>query len=295
MKTELKEILFHVAKELNSEMLDVNTISSTEYGIYAYTNGNGQRRGKPTLLNTCSNVYELVPNAEIFPVVEKLLNDANIPYDVTYKMIDFSRFYADYEIKDFGVSVGNKNDKIYPILRIEHSYNGLLKYKLTFGWFRMICSNGLTVPVEGKEDQNITIIGKHTKQILASLETLIDKLTFFTANAHKFTEKFETLAGRFHKNWKTRVENLIEATGIGKRGFDQIVSKVEEESKMLSGGEVNDWIIYNAFNFHIYNARTSEGKEYATAPNLRHDQDRKVFTTLYNNPNKIKVKKEKAE
>jgi hypothetical protein len=43
-------------------------------------------------------------------------------------------------------------------------------------------------------------------------------------------------------------------SGVGKRGLDQIKSKIVEESTLLYDGQVNDWLIYNAFNYHIYNA-----------------------------------------
>lgn len=291
MKTSLKNLLFPVFKALVSEMLGVDTISSTEYGIFGYVNG---RDKKPVLINTCSDVYELLPNSDLFPVIEKILNDAKIKFEVTYKMIDFSRFYADYTLNTGGVSVGNSKDEIFPILRIEHSYNGLLKYKMTFGWFRMICTNGLTIPVEGKENENITIVGKHTAKILESLKQLIEKITYFTENGEKFTKKYKVIADRWVKNWSARVEEVINATGIGKRGTAQILAKIQEEAAILSDGKVNDWLIYNAFNFHIYNAKTNDGKEYATAPNLRHDQDKKIFETIYKNPGKIKVKKEKT-
>jgi hypothetical protein len=281
MLTTLKKMLFHVEKQVVSEVLNANTISSTEYGIFGYLNGNGARRGKPTLLNTCSDVYELVTNTSIFPKIERMLRKAKIKYTVTYKMVDFSRFYAEYKIEHGGVSVGNKKDKIFPIIRVEHSYNGLLKYKITFGWFRLVCENGLTVPVSSKEAENFTITGKHTKQILQSLNLLFEKLDFFTKNAEKYTEKFLIIAERSVEDWGARVAYVMEESGIGKRGLKQITEKIEEESKKLYAGKVNDWLIYNAFNYHIYNAKTKEGKDYDTAPNLRHDQDRKVFETIF--------------
>ena len=287
MLTTLKKMLFHVEKQLLSDVLNANSISSTEYGIFGYLNGNGARRGKPTLLNTCSDVYELVTNTSIFPKIERMLRKAKIKYTVTYKMVDFSRFYAEFKLETGGVSVGNKKDLIFPIIRVEHSYNGLLKYKITFGWFRMICSNGLTVPVAGKEDQNITITGKHTKQILQSLNLLFEKLDFFTKNADKYTEKFHIIAERKVENWAARVEYVMEASGIGKRGLEQISAKIEEESKKLYAGKVSDWLIYNAFNYHIYNAKTKEGKDYDTAPNLRHDQDKKVFDTIFSSEGEL--------
>lgn len=294
MITTLKSLLFHVEKLLVSDVLNASTISSTQYGIFGYPNGNGKRRGKPLLINTCSNVYELVPNSAIFPKIERLLRKAGIKYKVTYKMLDHSRFYADYQLQDGGVSVGSKDDLIFPIIRVEHSYNGLLKYKLTFGWFRLICTNGLVVPVEGKEAENFTIVGKHTKQITHSIETLMEKIEFFIKNRKKYTERFTIVADRWVKNWAERVEEVMNATGVGKRGLEQITNKIKEESAIFHDGKVNDWLIYNAFNFHIFNAVTKDGKEYDTAPNLRNDQDRKVFDTLYANPGKIKVKKETA-
>lgn len=289
MNVKLKDLLFPVEKASISEKLGLGSISSTEFGIFATVND------KDILLNTCSKNYELLPNAELFPVIEKMLTEGGIEFEPTYKMLDYSRFYADYTLKSGAITIGgNRDDKLYPILKIEHSYNGLLKYKLTFGYFRIVCGNGLVVPVEGKEGENIHIIGKHTKQILDSLSQLLDKIKFFTKNQKRFAERFEVLASRFVTKWENRVEDIIEVSGIGKRGFDEIVGRINIESDEL-GCEVNDWLIYNAFNYHIFNAKTSDGKAYATAPNLRNDQDRKVFDLIFNNPGKIKKKKEKAE
>ena len=279
MVTSLSEMLFPVKIAPISEELGVNSISSTEFGIFAKING----EAKHTLLNVCSDIYELVENEKIFPAIETILRTAGIEFEVTYKMIDFSRFYADYTLKVGGVSVGNRKDKIFPIIRVTHSYNGLLKYKITFGWFRLICTNGLVVPVEGKEEQNISIVGKHTKQILESLKTLLEKVKTFTKNTDKYSEKFEVMADRSVKNWEDRIIEVMAASGVGKRGFTQIAERVNFESEKLYDGKVNDWLLYNGFNYHIFNAVTKEGKPYDTAPNLRHDQDRKVFDTLFKN------------
>lgn len=279
MVTSLDQMLFPVKIAKISDELGINSISSTEYGIFANINW----EKKSTLLNVCSDIYELVENDKIFPAIEEILRTAGIEFDVTYKMIDFSRFYADYTIKTGGVSVGNRKDKIFPVIRVTHSYNGLLKYKITFGWFRLICSNGLIVPVEGKEEQNITIVGKHTKQILQSLNTLLEKIKTFTKNTDKYKERFEVMADRSVKNWSDRIIEVMAASGVGKRGFSQITERINFESGELYNGQVSDWLIYNAFNYHIFNATTKEGKPYDTAPNLRHDQDKKVFDTLFKN------------
>jgi len=283
----LAELLFEVQMAKISEMLGFNTIGSTEFGIFGKIDG----IGKPFLLNTCSDVYELVPNSEIFPVIEKMLRKAGIEFTVEYRMLDYSRFYADYTLKTGGITIGNRKDKIYPVLRIEHSYNGLVKYKLTFGYFRMICSNGLTVPVEGTDEVNITITGKHTAKIKKSLEKLVEKIEYFTNNHDRYAKRFHEVAERWIEKWEDRVEAVIEATGVGKRGFAQITEQIKKEAATLYGGKVNDWLIYNGINYHIFNATTSEGKEYATAPNLRRDADKKVWDAIYKHPKTADLKK----
>jgi len=285
-KFPLVDLLFPVEKVLISEKFPaISSISSTEYGIFATVDGNEM------LLNTCSKTYELVQNSMIFLVIEKILNDANIGFDVTYGMYDFSRFYADYTIKTGGISVGSKKDLIFPVLRVEHSYNGLWKYKMTFGYFRMICSNGLVVPVEGKEEQNFSIVGKHTKSILQSLDTLLEKIKFFTKNNKQYSERFQVVSERWFPKWQDRVEAVIEATGVGKRGFDQITARIKQEAKELTGGKVNDWLIYNGINYHIFNATTADGKPYETASNLRIDADKKVWNAIWDNPTTAGLKK----
>ena len=270
-------MLFPVERTTLKDKLGINSIGSTEYGVFGYIGG----ETVPTLLNTCSDIYELVENEKIFPVIEKLLNDNKIPFKVEYKMLDFSRFYADYTINQGGVSVGNRKDKIFPVIRVTHSYNGLLKYKITFGWFRLVCSNGLILPVEGKEEQNISIVGKHTKQIIQSINTLMEKLSTFVKDEKRFSERFEVLADRSIKKWEDRVIETMVVANVGKRGYSQIIETISKESDTLYDGQVNDWLIYNGFNYHIFNAVTKEGKPYDTAPNLRFDQDKRVFDTLF--------------
>lgn len=274
MRTSIQDLCFPVEKAKIFDKTGFDSISTTEYGIFA-TVGN-----KQILLSTCSSNYELLPNANLFPKIEVILKNGNIDFDVEYKMIDHSRFYAEYTLKTGAITVGGSKDKMAPVLRIEHSYNGLLKYKMTFGYFRFICGNGLVVPVEGKEAENIHVVGKHTAKILQSLEQLIEKIQFFTRNQKKYAKNFEVIADRWVEDWATRIEEVAFVSGVGKRGIEQITERITFEADELNDGKVNDWLIYNAFNYHIFNATTSEGKEYATAPHLRYESDRKVLNTL---------------
>lgn len=88
------------------------------------------------------------------------------------------------------------------------------------------------------------------------------------------------------ENWNDRLLDVIIVSGVGKRGYQQITDKISEESGKLYKGEVNDWLLYNGVNFHLFNARTKEGKEYATENHLREANDKTVFETLLANDEK---------
>jgi sorbitol-specific phosphotransferase system component IIBC len=64
---------------------------------------------------------------------------------------------------------------------------------MTFGYFRLICENGLVVPVEGKEAENIHIIGKHTAKILESLEQLMEKVKYSHATKRSMRKSSKLL------------------------------------------------------------------------------------------------------
>jgi hypothetical protein len=276
---ELSEMLFPVEKTLVREKLNLGSISTTEYGIFATIDN------ETVLLNTCSSNYELVHNNDIFGKVENILRDAKIDFEVEYGMQQYSRFYCNYKIKQGGVSIGNPDDLIFPILHIEHSYNGLWKYKMNFGYFRMICTNGLVVPLKGKEDSTINISGKHTAKILNSLDQLVEKIQFFTNNNETFTKRFVEVSERWVENWADRVQVIIDATGIATKGYEHISEIIKKESHQLYNGKVNDWVIYNGINHYIFNATTQSGKPFETAINLRMDADKKVWETIYDFPN----------
>jgi hypothetical protein len=275
---ELQDLLFPVKNVVISEKFPlIQTLDSVSNAIF------GTIKGKETLLYTGSKVYELIPNQEIFPVIEDILKNAGIEFQAHYSMFDHSRFFAEYTIKAGGVAVGDSNDLIYPLLIVDHSYNGRVKYKITFGYFRKLCTNGLSVPVEGKEKVNFSVVGKHTSQVKESLKTLMEKVNTFVVNQEKYAERFNIIAERKIENFTDRVLAVIEATGIGKRGFEQITETIKKESAQLQT-PVNDWLIYNGFNFHIFNARTKEGKEYGTSLDLRRQDDEKVLMTILDKP-----------
>lgn len=273
----LQEIMFDV--EVNDNPRNTNT----EYCKVV----TGIIDGEEFDLNYCSDRYELVPNSEIFPVVRQILLNKGIQFTEHYSHINHARFYASYVIEDqrYAYRIGGSADVVKPMLKVQHSYNGLTKYMITFGYYRLVCSNGLVIPVEEMKEYNLSMVGKHTKSIKDSLSKLNASLSYFADNAAQITlaitAKYETLAGNFVEKWEDRVLEVLNTNKIAvvegsKNTVSHITNTILKEAD-LYGGRVNDWLIYNAVNRYIYDDAIN-----AKAPEARAELDRKVFESLLN-------------
>ena len=255
----------------------------------------GLVNGKLMNLNYCSNIYKLVPNKMIFPEIENVLDDNGIQYEKSYSHINHVKFYIEYKITDsrFAYRMKGTNDTICPLLKVTHSYNGLVKYKIIFGYFRFVCTNGLVIAVEQMKEFNLVIIGKHTEAILNSFSELDKMLKNFVENADtiisSITAKYEILGGRWVEKVEDRVTEVLKANKIAmidNKNFNTLNYildriKVESTDKDLNlgyNGFVNDWLIYNSINRYLYSDRN------IAAPDARMEKDSKIFEYLLKYP-----------
>lgn len=277
----LNEILFDV------ELIENPVRTNSEYSriVRGWTNENGIQVIKD--LNYCSPRYELVENAMIFPNIENVLKMNGIEFTAKYRHIDHVRFYADYVITDgrYKYDIKGKNDIVMPKLTVQHSYNGLTKYAINFGYFRLICTNGLVIPVKDMNMFNLSIQGKHTSSIIHSIERLNDMLINFTTNAStvigSINQKFEQLGGVIVNKPEDRIIEVMNANGlsvIDNNKFNTVndimlrINKEVNDPTMGYGGVVNDWLIYNGINQYINDTdRTIE------VPEKRMEKDSKVL------------------
>jgi len=243
--------------------------------------------GEEIDLNYCSSVYELVPNETIFPKVEDIFRSKGIAFSVDYSHSNNARFYGNYTIEDsrFGYRMAGTNDVIKFVWNFQHSYNGLTKYKGIAGFYRLICSNGLTIPVAEMKEYNLCIEGKHTSTIIRSLEEFESILINVTNNLGDvktaITDKYEVLGNMWVVKPEKRIEEILDATGI--RAVDNnkfntvndIMNKISKESQNTSlgyNGKVNDWLIYNGINQYIH-----DDSRNIAAPEKRRENDSKVL------------------
>ena len=244
-------------------------------------------KGEEMDLNYCSPVYELVPCADIFPVVEEIFRRKNIAFSVQYSHTQNARFYGNYTIEDprFGYRMQGTNDVIKFIWNFQHSYNGLTKYKGIAGFYRLVCTNGLTVPIAEMKEYNLVLEGKHTNAILHSLQEFESILVNVTSNLGQvktaITAKYESLGGRWVAKPEDRVKEVLKASSIivvensNFNTIKDIMSRITKESQNTSlgyNGRVNDWLIYNGINQYV-----NDDNRNIAAPEKRRETDSKVL------------------
>jgi len=243
--------------------------------------------GEEIDLNYCSPRYELVPNEMIFPKVEEIFKQQGIEFTVEYTHTQNARFYGRFTIEDdrFNHKMKDTNDVIKFIWNFQHSYNGLTKYKGVAGFYRLVCENGLVVPVKEMKEFNLVLEGKHTSSILRSLDQFQQILVNVTGDLGKvktaITDQYEKLGGVWVKKPEDRIKEVLTASKIAMvdnsnfNTVNDISKRIEKEVRDASlgyNGRVNDWLIYNGINQYI-----NDDSLNIAAPEKRRETDSKVL------------------
>jgi hypothetical protein len=238
-------------------------------------------------LNYCSPIYELVPNEMIFPKVEEILNKHGIAFSVQYSHTQHARFYGNFTIEDprFGYKMEGTNDVIKFVWNFQHSYNGLTKYKGVAGFYRLVCSNGLVIPVQEMKDYNLVLEGKHTSSILRSLDEFSQILVNVTNNLGTvktaITDRYEKLGGVWVAKPEDRIKEVLLASKIAilenskYNTVNDILNTINAEAQNVGlgyNGKVNDWLIYNGINQYIHDDNRN-----IASPEKRRETDSKVL------------------
>lgn len=226
----------------------------------------------------------------LYPVIEKMLRKAKCKFTKSYKINKnqtvFNAVYIITKVrsKDVGIDLGH-GDKIYPTLMVGNSYNGLKMAAFLFGYFRMICSNGIVIPLEGKEESNLHIKGKHTQKLDLTFGDLVKKLRTFLKKNTKVKKRFKVLTDRMVVNYGERIEEVMNATKVGysRDQFNGIYDSITAEAQKSYKGAVNDFLIYNGINALIFKGTDSKGNKNSALPEVKRKLDRKVFEFIMSN------------
>jgi len=268
LKAKEKELYKPISKVQMSELLPNNSFPAGNECAIVDASGN--------ILNFCSEVYFPKLNSEIFPQVEAGLTAAGLQFRKKINIVGDAKFYVDYIIME-RMKTLSVND-VFPKLSIWNSYDGVVKFRKEFGFYKLLCSNGLCRPTEKLSSVSF----KHTKNNEHKIDDIIAVTKDFIKDSKNDFQKFDIL-NRTDATEKT-ILKVSHKLGIGKHITEAAVSrfKLETEGQIQYLNEHNEAVtsngipktmftVYNALNWAIYNCNPKE------LPEKKLDKDRKLF------------------
>lgn len=219
-----------------------------------------------TVVNVVSASYGHLPNEDFFAQAEAAIIDAGLKYETRSINRENRSFAVDYVLNDdrFVIKVKGKavdkdnkkvGDIIKPMLRFVNSYDGMSKASGTFGFYRLVCTNGLMV---AKEVVGFKVLhkGMIAQVVLPQIAPLVQK--FMDNEFYTLSKKFEVLAERPIKDLNLWVKGVADKTKLFGYEISEknplpslnarlVLETIKKESELL-GVEPNYWLGYNAFN-----------------------------------------------
>lgn len=222
------------------------------------------------ILNYCSEGYSLVENSKILLPIEKKFNENKVNFIRQASVYSESQFHVSYLLKSNKKKVLGQ---LYPKLTIVNSYDGKVKFRHEFGWFRLVCLNGLTRP----HGTGVVQVNKHssdlTEESLAFLiMDILDETNAFIDQSKSDIERFERL------NSKKVTKKLVEEVGKQLKLSDKVIDSASARYLLETGqtdkaftyvdfdgnlktsdkADSSLFTLYNAINYAIYNNNPKE-------------------------------------
>ncbi|MEO0571980.1 MAG: DUF932 domain-containing protein [Bacteroidota bacterium] len=222
----------------------------TRRGLERVITSNGK------IVNVVSNSYGHLPNQIFFKKAEEMMQNSGLNFELQTINRDDRAFVMEFIISDKSqFTVKHKDDIILPMLRFKNSYDGSERTSGHFGFYRMVCSNGLHVA-----KANIHFSIRHTKNnthlVMPRLNSLFNR--FMNNEFYSIVEKFLKMQSVELLDTKKFVQEVLERTKLFKyecsdKNMDpskksREVLKILDNEALAIGTNPNLWLGYNAFN-----------------------------------------------
>lgn len=158
------------------------------------------------IINTCSSTYQLVPHRDVISAIESTFESNGLKYVLKNLMFfgkkDSSmraRYVID-EDKFLDKKVGN----LIPMIDVSNSYDSLTKLNVSYGIYRIVCSNGMVVKQGNNRGIDVKVHIKQNIQVLNIFKSLdkflnemypntINRLSLLTTTKPKLFPEFEKI------------------------------------------------------------------------------------------------------
>lgn len=234
-------------------------------------------KGQEVIVNSVSENYLLLPNKEIFPRLEKEMARFG-KFEIEREVKNYGSFFATYNFKNEENKVELfKNDILVPSLTIQNSYNSKNLYNLTFGLHRLICANGLSVPVLDTE-QNFALSHCENNLNLIINRTL-EVTSEFLNKSKDIIHEFEPLMEKKveEKELQETIHYILSSTRSLLSYEKDIVERIKMENK-TEGVEFNLYSIYNGINYFL---QPNNNSKMTSSIDMRLKTDQKILDFIF--------------
>lgn len=204
-------------------------------------------KGNDQIIAFVGDSYSLVKNEDLLKPLDAMLS-RNFDIEIKSTHSNYSRFSTSFIIKNKGqdIVVG---DTIYPMVKIQNSYDGRLRLNIQLGFHRLVCSNGMTAPIgEVKKLNSI-----HTESVQDTVKKYLEVVEDFLAEAFEHMKLYNPLVEKKIDAtvMQETIERVIKGTKFPKRQIETAMDIIEHEAKELKQ-PLSHWLVYNGLNSVIY-------------------------------------------
>ena len=248
---EIDKLFFAEVKKIPAKQI----LPDFKFNSYNDTIVQVETENGPIICNNCSSNYLLVPNYEIFPVLEQEMEKFGLT-NIHRNIVDNSTFFVDYDFlgKDKKIRVA-KGDVIFPRISIENSYNSRYLFKINAAFVRQVCTNGLCMPVE---DSSFGAILSHSKGNIGKIvEGSLEGIYNFFENAENIAGEYTVLMEKkiAFSDVEDCVQSILKKTNSLLSCKEDIVERIKQEN--VAGIETNMFSVYNGINYFLQPAHNS--------------------------------------
>jgi len=169
---------------------------------------------------------------------------------------DVNPLYAQHMVEfriDHPIAISHKDDLIYPQISLVNAHNGKSSFRFYAGLFRLVCSNGLVVPVQvGGESLGDGFRIRHDSYDIKEVKSTIEKLVKGIQKSMKpiYALNERTLTDKEKRNLAKRglsIRNEIKSSDL--REFlnsipDETVDSILTPKRGMDTGN-NAWRVFN--------------------------------------------------
>ena len=210
------------------------------------------------VLGVVSDRYEVLQNSDLLNPVEELFKTEGFG-DFRRKTIgthNGARVRAVYDFENYGIKLGNGED-LHLRLKVQNSFDGSLRASFQVGMVRLVCTNGLAVPVAA-----VGMTKKHTQ----ALDTNLIR-DAFARSVNAFKESvpvFDTMTkSNLTQEQGRNILLSFEKSKVMSERMRERIQGVWESPRFEKDRERTVWNLYNAVTQHL--THDVEGKRFELA------------------------------